>query len=102
MRESKVERPVCRVAEQELGVTQTKLVTPGDTGWPDRIFWLPGGRPFLIEFKAPGEEPTPLQQHRIGHLKKLGYDVEVHDDEDTALQAIRKRLEATALPKNRR
>ncbi len=48
-------------------------------GWPDDIFLIPGGKPLLIEFKAPGKEPTARQQLRIDMLLDLGYDVWVCD-----------------------
>ena len=89
--ERDIEGDTCRRAENEMGVTNTKLVTPGQTGWPDRIFWLPK-RPFLIEFKKPGESPKKKQSYIHDMLVKLGYEVEVHDDTDKALAAIRAAL----------
>jgi hypothetical protein len=87
--ESQIERRVCEKIEQDYGVENTKF---GYDGWPDRIFWLPDGRPFFIEFKAGGETPDPRQKHRIDRLRKLGYDVEVHDDYQTAYSAIESRV----------
>ena len=64
-------------------------MTPqGQTGYPDRMFLIPGGRPLLIEFKLPGEEPRAKQGHIHGVLKELGYNVQVHDDYDEAMKAI--------------
>lgn len=100
-KESSVEREACSRAESELGVRNTKFVTPGDTGWPDRIFWIKGGRPLLIEFKRPGEEPRPKQEYNIGILKKLGYNVEVHDNVERALCSIARALEAGKLSKTK-
>ena len=87
--EATIERWVCDQALNKLGVPNVKW---GIDGWPDRIFLLPG-RPFLIEFKAPGEEPSPRQLYRIKCLKLWNYDVEVFDDRDKALEAISKKLE---------
>lgn len=39
----------------------------------DRWLMVPGGAPIIIEFKAPGKKPTPLQQREIDELKELGY-----------------------------
>ena len=64
--EAKVERKVCDDALKKLGVPSFKW---GVDGWPDRIFLIPGGRPFFIEFKAPGEEPNPRQAFRIKCLR---------------------------------
>ena len=71
----------------------------GQHGYPDRIFFIPGGRPLLIEFKSRGKKPRPLQEHRINTLLNLGYDVEVHDDAAKAARSILAHLEAATLPK---
>ena len=97
MLEKTVEREVCKKALRELGVANMKLAAQGQRGWPDRLFLIPGGRPLLIEFKVPGEEPRPDQESCIKILKLLGYDVEVHDDEHAALLSIRKALDAARL-----
>ena len=73
----------------DLGIPCLKLNLKGNRGWPDRIFLIPGGRPLFIEFKRPGEEPEPLQLHRHRILRKLGYDIEVHDERQAALDAVR-------------
>ena len=91
-REESVEDTVCDRVKERLGITSLKLNLRGNNGWPDRLFFIPGGRPFLIEFKREGEEPEPLQAHRHQFLKDLGYDVEVHDDVTRAYLAVRQRL----------
>lgn len=90
--ETTVETAVATDAKNELGVLSWKLTLRYDAGWPDRLFLIPGGIPFLIEFKAPGEKPEGLQTHRIAVLRALGYDVEVHDDYTEAMAAINRRL----------
>jgi hypothetical protein len=89
--EAKVERRVCEAILRDYGVQNEKF---GYDGWPDRVFWVPGGRPCFIEFKAVGEEPRPRQVYRINQLRKLGYDVEVHDDFQTAYDALERRVKA--------
>lgn len=89
LKESSVERPVVRDA-RALGVLSIKLAT--GQGMPDRLFLIPGGRGFLIEFKAPGSDPRPLQDAMHVILRGLGYDVEAHDDYESAMAAIRRRL----------
>lgn len=73
------------------GCRATKLQGPGNRSQPDYIFRIPGGRPFLIEFKRPGEVPTPLQARTIGEWLADGYDVEVHDTKETAIAALKNR-----------
>jgi hypothetical protein len=94
--EAKIERRVCERAFNELGVDNFKW---GVDGWPDRVYLMPGGRPFLIEFKRPGESLRPRQEFRIECLKLWGYNVEVHDDADRAFQAITRALDSARLLK---
>lgn len=79
-----------------LGVTALKLNLTGNAGWPDRLFLIPGGRPFFIEFKQPLEEPEPRQRLIHAHLTYLGYDCETHSNAEEAITAIRLRLDAAA------
>ena len=44
--------------------------------------WLPGGRVFCVELKAPGKKPTPLQAKVHQSLKALGHDVYVVDSKE--------------------
>lgn len=88
VRETAIERAVVHKAAKELGVFSTKMGTTGSTGWPDRIFFIPGGRPLMIEFKRPGGKMTEKQKWVHERLRWLGYDVEVHDDTTKALQTI--------------
>ncbi len=74
--------------------SRRKLNGEGRRGWPDQEYFLPG-RPFMIEFKAEGEEPRALQKFIHDKLKKDGYDVEVHTTAEGAIAAIRKRLHAS-------
>ena len=52
-------------------VTTSKLTDP--TGIPDHVFWALGGVPWIIEFKAPGELPSPLQWYYLVALHADGY-----------------------------
>lgn len=102
-RESKIERNTCRRALEELRVPNMKMIHPGgETGWPDRQFFIPGGRPFLLEFKEVGFVPGPKQEYIHDMLEELGYDVAWTDNEEDALAAIRSRVDAARLPKARR
>jgi hypothetical protein len=86
-----VEAPVVRWARRNE-IRQAKLSTPGQRAIPDRIFFLPGGRPCLIEFKRKGKEPTKLQMHTLKVLFDLGYDVFWTDNADEAIRYLKERL----------
>lgn len=90
--ESEIETKVVDKAKKIFSVISFKLALKHDAGWPDRVFLIPGGVPFFIEFKRSGDDARPLQKFRHELLRKLGYDIELHDDYDTAMAAIKKRL----------
>jgi len=52
---------------------------PAGGGAPDRLVFLPGGQLILVECKAPGKKPRPLQAHVHERLRKLGFQVVVLD-----------------------
>jgi hypothetical protein len=61
-----------------------KLSFVGTRGAPDRLFGK-DGRSILIEFKAPGEKPTPQQTLRHTELREqFGFDVRWTDSLDGA------------------
>lgn len=64
---------------REAGGLAIKWVAPATSGVPDRIVFLPHGRIFFVELKAPGKRPTPLQQRIHNILTGLGADVRVVD-----------------------
>ena len=71
MREKEIE--VClREQVKSLGGKAYKFVSPGNTGVPDRLVCLPGGRIAFVELKAPGRKPTDLQQIKQRELEQLG------------------------------
>lgn len=74
------------------GIRQAKLAMPGQAGYPDRIFFIPGGRPVLIEFKRKDEMPTKLQQYILDSLADLGYLAIWSDDAEEAIAYIKKRI----------
>jgi hypothetical protein len=85
--ESSVERRVKQWADAH-GILNCKFTATGSAGWPDRIFWIAGGRPKLVEFKKQGESPTKLQLHRMRQLKNLDYDVFWTDNADEAISYL--------------
>lgn len=88
MRERGLRDRVCRDALHRHGVPSLQLTLHTNAGWPDRVFFIPGGRPLLLEFKRPGETPEPLQMYRLGVLHKLGYDAAWVDNYPQAMELI--------------
>jgi hypothetical protein len=95
-REAGIENTANRKA-RELGVTSRKMNGMGFNSWPDRMYMIPGGKPLFIEFKRPGEEPTPLQEDNHKMLRELGYDIETHTDAEEAFASIKRRLGVEAI-----
>lgn len=80
MLESKLESSLVK-AIRERGGKCWKWVSPGTAGVPDRLCFLPDGRLVIVEMKAPGEQPRPLQLKRHRELRDLGFEVRVIDSE---------------------
>lgn len=102
MGETAIEKEACKKIRDVLGVDNIKLKAQGRRGWPDRLFWIPGGRPLLIEFKVPGEKPTPMQAHVHQFLTSNGYQVETHDTVIGAFRAVAQALGARPRPEKGR
>ena len=100
--ESEAERLTCRLAWEHLGIQNDKLKSLSRNGMLDRIFWIPGGKPLLIEFKLPGEDPRPNQKDIHDELRNLGYDAQVHDNAADAFQAIIEAVEPACVSKTSR
>ena len=87
MLEKQIESPVVKWAKK-AGIKVKKKVFADQL---DRWFFFPSGHLYIQEYKVPGKKLTPLQQMEIEELLQLGFDVEVHDDKDTAIAALRLR-----------
>lgn len=62
---------------------------PGvSVGWPDLLILIPGGFVLFMECKAAGKKPTPMQQHRMTALERLGFATVVCDSPGAASHAI--------------
>ena len=90
--EAGIEHKVVHDAAKDLDVQSTKMGTAYSIGWPDRLFFIPGGRPLMIEFKRPGGKVSARQAHIHAELRKAGYAVSIHDDVDDALSDIASRI----------
>jgi hypothetical protein len=97
-REAAVEDPVVRDAYRVLGVPSVKLTPRGRRHHADRMFFVPGGKPKIIEFKRPGDEPRRSQSHVHKILRDLGYDVEVHDTYAGAMGSLAAAVDAARWP----
>ena len=73
-----------------------KLTILGNRGWPDRLVLWPNRGILFIEFKRPGEQPRKLQEFVHAAIRKLGFDVEVHDNVDRAVESIQTHMAATS------
>jgi len=58
---------------KSLGGRALKFVSPGSSGVPDRLVFLPGGKIYLVELKAPKGKMSLLQQKWKREFEKLGF-----------------------------
>ena len=64
-------------AVDNLGGRAYKFISPGQSGVPDRIIFLPGGKIYFIELKTKKGHPSALQKLQRRRFKKLGHEVKV-------------------------
>lgn len=74
MREAELEKLLKEYVE-EAGGKSYKWVSPGHSGVPDRIVFLPYGQIEFVELKRPGEKPDPRQELVHGTIRDLGANV---------------------------
>lgn len=94
--ESSIQGAVVGWAKKTYGIVCQKLSTGSrfqKSSFPDFIFFLPGGKPLLIEFKREGGIITSAQADNHAGLRGLGYDVCVVDDVETGKRLIREAME---------
>ena len=78
MREKQIEEKLVSEVKRRGGICP-KWVSPGFDGMPDRLVFLPGKHFGMVEVKAPGEKPRPLQMSRHRLLEKLGFRTYILD-----------------------
>ncbi|MBO4849877.1 MAG: VRR-NUC domain-containing protein [Prevotella sp.] len=86
---------------RETGGLCLKFTSQVDTGYPDRLLLLPGGRTAWVEVKSRGEKPRRLQVVRMERLVRLGFAVHVVDSRekvDRMLEGLATAGVATAEP----
>lgn len=76
MKESELESIL--VSEiRKAGGRSYKWVSPGNSGVPDRIVFLPGGKVFFVELKTDSGKVSAQQKIQINRIQSLGQDVRV-------------------------
>jgi hypothetical protein len=93
MTEAAIERSCCLYARKR-GVRSVKL-QGGIVGEPDRIFLLPGGRCWLVEFKQPGGRVRPRQKLVHAEYEAIGHPVSVMSDRVGFKVVLDRKLQAT-------
>lgn len=68
-----------RKCVKAAGGIALKLVSPGQTGVPDRLILMPGGRVYFAETKDFGKKPRLKQRLVHDRLRALGFLVFVPD-----------------------
>lgn len=87
MYERDIEKAVCEYARSK-GMLAYKFSSPNCAGAPDRIFFAPIGKTFLIEFKRPGGKVTSAQQRIMLKLASIGIDVFVVDNVESGKKVV--------------
>lgn len=85
--EKDIEKRVCAYAVT-MGILCYKFTSPARAHVPDRIFFLPGGGFFMVEFKRKGQVPTPAQRVEITKLQQQGATVYVIDNIEDGKRAV--------------
>lgn len=63
---------------KQIGGEAYKFESPGNSGVPDRLIILPGGRVYMVETKKPKTgRVRKLQTYQQNKLRRLGVDVRV-------------------------
>ncbi len=72
-----------------MGGKALKFSSPFETGYPDRLILMPGGRAFWAELKTTGKKPTKKQETIQGYLRSLGFISEIIDSEETLIEFLK-------------
>lgn len=67
---------------KEKGGHALKFSSHTETGYPDRLVLMPGGKVYWVELKSEKEKPRLLQKIRHDELRALGFEVFVIDTTD--------------------
>ena len=97
MLEKQIESKVCEYAKTK-GLLVYKFTSPARAAVPDRMFILPNGIVFFIEFKRSGASPTIPQIREHQRLRGHGVKVFVTDDAHEGCALIDSMVNAHANP----
>lgn len=89
--EKDLERKMKEMAEVENGKF-LKMFVSGETGIPDRLMLLPGGKACFVELKQKGKKPTKKQLYYHKKLRMQGHEVYVIDNETDAQALITEKV----------
>lgn len=81
MNEKLIEKKL-REAVAKMGGLAMKFYSAYNTGVPDRLVLMPGGKVSFVELKTTGKKPTKLQSACHAKLRKLGFEVFVIDTQE--------------------
>jgi hypothetical protein len=88
MRENVIEAYL-RDKVKEIGGRAYKFVSPGNSGVPDRLVLLPGGKNIFVELKAQGRKSTAIQLLQQKRIEDLGFQVFVIDSKEKVDELIK-------------
>ncbi len=77
-----------RLKVKAAGGIALKFVSPGFNGVPDRLVFMPSGRVYLVELKAPGKRLTKLQFKVMAMFKELGFKYYIIDSYEAVEEFI--------------
>jgi len=77
-----------RLKVKAVGGIALKFVSPGFNGVPDRLVFMPGGRVYLVELKAPGKTSTKLQLKVKTMFESLGFKYYIIDSYESVEEFI--------------
>lgn len=79
-----------RTSVQKLGngARCLKFESPGFSGVPDRIIFLPGAKVIFVEMKRPGKTERKRQLYVQGLLRTLGFEVFSAVNSDEKIEAV--------------
>jgi Holliday junction resolvase len=92
MSEKEIERRLCELVRQYGGLAY-KFVSPNNSGAPDRIFVLPGGKVWFVEVKTERGRLSKIQAFQIDRLESRSANVRVVKGEKGMAAFIREVFE---------
>jgi len=86
--EKDIEKKVCDFAKTVHKMLVYKFTSPSRRSVPVRLFVVPGGKVFWIEFKRRKQKPSPGQEVEITKLRSKGATVYVVDNVEAGKRII--------------